>query len=93
MTIAPNNILRAANETIAWGCIYIRNQTLTAETPNKMINNMMEAIHDIPHKLMNWDTASLNSLRIDFGCFPSDAWEGSPDLVKFFDQRLEEYSQ
>ena len=91
--IAPEPILRAAHATIAYGCIFIRNQTLSENVSIQMVNDMMEALHDIPQQLSNWNTSSVDNLRIHLACFPCAVWDGSPDLVTFFKQRLAESSQ
>src|ERR1041384_874016 len=55
MSIAPEPILRAGNDTVAWACIFCRNQTLREDAPVKMLNDAMEAIHEIPRMLVDWD--------------------------------------
>ena len=91
MSIAPEPILRAGNDTVAWACIFIRKQTLREGAPAKMINDAMEAIHGVPQMLTDWRPDALRDIRIHFGCFPASRWPGAPDLVAFFEQRLREY--
>ncbi len=91
MSIAPEPILRAGNHTVAWACIFIRNQTLRDGAPTKMINDAMEAIHAVSQILTNWRPDALQEIRIHFGCFPASRWPGAPDLVAFFEQKLREY--
>ena len=92
MPIAPDPILKAANDTVAWACVYIRNQTLREGTPTKLVNDMMEAIHAVPQMVTNWRDDALHDIRIQFGCFHPERWPGSPDLAAFFEQRLSQYS-
>ena len=91
MSIAPEPILRAGNDTVAWACIFIRNQTLREGAATKMINDAMEAIHAVPEMLTDWRPGALRLIRIHLGCFPASRWPGAPDLVAYFDQRLREY--
>jgi len=36
MSVAPEPILRAGNETVSWACIFCRNQTLQDGAPTKI---------------------------------------------------------
>jgi hypothetical protein len=53
MKIAPEPILRAGNDTISWACIFCRNQSLASTVSTKMINDIMEAIHEVPRMLID----------------------------------------
>jgi hypothetical protein len=91
MSLAPEPILRAGNTTVAWACIFIRNQTLREDVPIRMINDAMDAIHAVPGMLIDWRPDTLSAIRNHLGCFPASRWPGAPDLVAFFEQRLKEY--
>jgi len=91
MSIAPEPVLRAGNDTVSWACVFVRNQTLHDGTSTKMINDAMEAIHAIPQMLINWRPDTLQEIRTHFGCFPASRWPGAPNLVAFFEQRLKDY--
>jgi hypothetical protein len=91
MRIAPEPILRAGNDTVSWACIFCRNQTLQEGTPMKMINDAMEAIHEVPRMLVDWDRHDLAEVRNHLGCFHASRWPGSPNLVSYFDQKLREF--
>jgi hypothetical protein len=93
MSVAPEPILRAGNETVTWACVFCRNQTLKKDVSVKMVNEVMEAIHEVPRMLANWERHDIAELRTHLGCFMASRWEGAPDLVAFFDQRLKEYSK
>src|SRR4051812_36753344 len=90
MSIAPEPILRAANETVSWACIFCRNQTIRDGAPVKMINDLMEAIHEIPRMLLDWEHHTVEDLRLHLGCFPAGRWPAAPDLVAFFDRKLKD---
>ena len=91
MSIAPEAILRAGNGTVSWACIFCRNQTLREGAPVKMINSIMEAIHEVPRMLVDWEHHDLNEVRMHLGCFPVARWPGAPDLGRYFDQKLTDY--
>ena len=91
MSIAPESILRDGNETVSWACIFCRNQTLQDGAPTKMINNAMEAIHEVPRMLIDWERHSLAEIRNHFGCFQSSRWPNAPDLISYFDMKLREF--
>jgi hypothetical protein len=91
MSIAPEPILRAGNDTISWACIFCRNQTLHEGVAIRMLNDAMEAIHEIPRMLIDWERHDVDEVRMHLGCFPASRWPGAPDLVAYFDQRLKDY--
>lgn len=91
MKLAPEPILRAGNDTVSWACIFCRNQTLRDGASSKMINELMEAIHEIPRMMFDWGRHDLKEVRIHLGCFNSSHWTGAPDLVAYFDNRLKDY--
>ena len=64
MSIAPEPILRAGNETVYLACIFCRKQTLQDAAPVKMINGLMEAIHEVPRMLIDWERHNLAELRM-----------------------------
>ena len=91
--IAPTPILRAGLDTVSWACIYGRNQTLQNDCDIKKINELMEAVHEVPRMLMSWTPDRLRELRIHLGCFTSSRYPGAPDLVAYFDSRHDEYTR
>jgi hypothetical protein len=91
MSIAPEPILRAVNETVAWACIFCRNQTLNPSVPIKMLNDAMEAIHAVPYMVLDWERHDLREVRTHLGCFPASRWPEAPDLVVYFDNKLAEH--
>jgi|GEM_PF-6627861 hypothetical protein len=69
MSIAPEPILRAGNDTVSWACIFCRNQTLQEGAPTKMINDAMEAIHEVPRMLIDWERHDLAEVRMHLAGF------------------------
>ncbi len=74
MSLAPEQILRAGNDTVSWACIFCRNQTLNPATPIKMINDLMEAIHEVPRMLVDWKRHDIAEVRLHLSCFRAAAW-------------------
>ena len=91
MSIAPDHILRAACDTVSWATIFCRNATLHDSVSVKMINEVMEAIHEVPRMVLDWGEHDLNEIRNHLGCFDASRWPDAPDLVQYFDNRLEEF--
>jgi len=89
--IAPDPILRAGLSTVWWACVHARNASISPDCDVKMINSLMDAIHDIPSQLMTWSPDRLDTLRLHLSCFDSSQYEGAPDIKKFFEERLAEY--
>jgi hypothetical protein len=89
--VAPEPILRAGNDTVSWACIFCRNQTLQDRVSVKMINEVMEAIHEIPRMMIDWERHNLEEVRIHLRCFNSSRWPGAPNLVAYFDNRLKDF--
>lgn len=89
--IAPSYVMRAGLDTVSWVCIYGRNKSLNPQCELKEMNDLMEAVHEVPRMLMSWNEGRLREIRIHLGCFHSERFPGSPDFVAYFDRRLEEY--
>ena len=90
MALAPKPILLAGLETCHWAWVHVRNATLSPSVDGKHINEVAEALHEIPFFLMNWERTSLDDLRLHLRCFDARRWPG-PDFLQYFDQRLKEY--
>ena len=79
MDIAPQPILRAGNDIVSWACIFCRNQTLHTGISVRMINDVMEAIHEVPRMLIDWEHRDVAEVRTHLGGFPASRWPGAPD--------------
>lgn len=91
MRIAPEPILRAGNDTVSWACIFCRNQSLGNTVSAKMVNDVMEAIHEVPRMLVDWECHDLAEVRLHLSGFQVSRWPGAPDLVSYFDSKLKEF--
>src|ERR1700744_5130319 len=89
MALAPESILRAGNETIYWACVFCRSHVRLQ--PAEMVFELMDAIHEVPRMLTNWERHSVADVRFYLGCFNASQWPEAPDLVAYFDRRLAEY--
>lgn len=96
MATAPEPYLSAGLDTVRCALVCCRNWTLNDAASVKQVNDLMEAIHEIPAMLMNWRPDSLDEIRTHLGCFQFEHWRNLtgetgvsvPDLVAWFDQRL-----
>ena len=99
MTIAPEPILKAALTTLHWATVLCRNWTLRPDVPVKMVNDLMEAIHEVPSILMHWnDQHSLEEILVQLSSFDERSWQQVdrdvfpvPNLTAFFRDRLQEF--
>ena len=88
---APPPVMRAGLDTVAHLCVHARNKSLRAECEIKEMNDLMEAVHEVPQMLMNWNSRRLEEIRLHLSCFRSEWYPGAPDFVAYFDRRLEDY--
>lgn len=56
-----------------------------------MFNDAMEAIHEVPRMVVDWEHHDLAEVRMHLGCFHAERWPGAPNLVTYFDQRLKDF--
>ena len=54
MTLPPEHILRGALRVLSRAAVYTRNWTLGEQVTRKQINDLWEAIHEIPDLLTRW---------------------------------------
>ena len=93
MAIAPEAILRAANETVYVACVDCRMAAYQRRASPEMVAELMDAIHDVAHALVNWRPHhSAEYIRSHLGCFESGKWPEMRNLVEVFDAKLKEYA-
>jgi len=88
---APREILDAALFTLRQACVHSRNLTLGDGTDIRQVNELMEAVHELPHFLVNRSDDRLNELRLHLSCFDHTKFPGSPNLLELFNTRLENH--
>ncbi len=99
MPTAPEPFLSAGLDTVHFALVCCRNWTLDENASVKQVNDLMEAIHEVPRMLMNWQAHSLDELRTHLDCFHVKEWREFmgedaatvPDLVQRFDRRVSEF--
>lgn len=100
MTLAPEPILKAALMTLHWAIVFGRNSTLCPNVPVEMVNDLMEAIHEVPSTLVHWkEKYSLDEILLHLSGFDERSWKqrvdndifSVPNLVEFFQDRLKEF--
>jgi hypothetical protein len=91
--LAPDPVMRAALDVLGHACVFVRNATLAPDASVKMINLLMEAIHDIPFQLKTWNDDRLDLLRLHLRCFDSTLYPGAPNFLDRFEMLLTSYSQ
>jgi len=86
--LAPEPILRAALAVLHFAAVTTRNWTLADDISRKQINDLWEAIHEIPDLIKRWrgDEDSLRELRMYLQEY--DRRWSSPKLERIFDQAL-----
>jgi hypothetical protein len=62
MALPPENILRGALRVLSVAAVQTRNWTLADEVSRKQINDLWEAIHEIPGLLTRWRDDSESEL-------------------------------
>jgi hypothetical protein len=89
MNPAPEPILDAALLTLHRALVHARNLTCRPDTDTaKHVNDLMEALHEIPDFLAHWDLHDIDELRLHLRCFDHTRWPGAPNLVQLFDSTL-----
>lgn len=56
-----------------------------------MINDAMEAIHEVPRMVVDWQRHDLAEVKMHLGCFHASRWIGAPNLVTYFEQKLKDF--
>ena len=87
-TLAPEPILRASLRVLHVAAYTTRNWTMGEEISRKQINDLWEAIHEIPDRIKRWgrDEECLRELRMYLKEY--DRRWSSPKLEQIFDQAL-----
>lgn len=92
MKLAPQNILKAALVTLERAILSLRNATYPGnELSQQAINDLADALHNIPKSLLNWDeTKDLEEIRLFLKSFDRSLWPGesAPDLLAIFESEL-----
>jgi len=90
--LAPEPVMRAALDVVGHACAFAWNSTLTPDVSVKMINELMEAIHDVPSQLRTWNDERIETLRIHLRCFDFTQYPGAQNLLDRFEMLLASYN-
>jgi hypothetical protein len=85
--MAPEPIMRAALDTLHWATVCCRNWTIREGVSREQINDLMEAIHEVPVMLLEWERHGVADVRLHLACFKHKRWK-EPSLVTVFNDRL-----
>ena len=97
--LCSERILKAALNTTHRGLVFIRNATLTRDIDPKCLNELAEALHELPamvQQVQNFrggEAQLIELIRTHLGCFDSSKWPGSPNLVVIFEDELSRAQQ
>lgn len=101
MNIPPEPILHATLATLHHATVACRNWTLRKDVPIQMVNDLMEAIHEVPAFLADWDRHSVDEISLHLSGFDAKSWRGRVDqqvfhvfdLVEVFQDRREQFEE
>jgi hypothetical protein len=86
--IAPEPTLRAALRVLYVAAYTTRNWTLSEGTSRKQINDLWEAIHEIPDLLKRWDAPEKCEAELKMYLREYDSKWQTPKLEAIFEQAL-----
>jgi hypothetical protein len=64
MALPPDDILRGALRVLFISAVYTRNWTLSDEVSRQQINDLWEAVHEIPDLLTRWHDDGESEIRM-----------------------------
>jgi hypothetical protein len=84
--LAPEDVTRGALRVLFVAAYTTRNWTLSENVTRKQINDLWEALHNVPDLLMRWDGTPRMEKELE-GYFAeyTGKWK-SPDLVSMYKQ-------
>ena len=86
---APDYVIEAVMDTLKWAMVYCRNYTLQEQVDIQQVNQLMDAIHEVPSILCRWPDGALEEIMVHLACFNHTKWNDAPDLVKYLENAIE----
>ena len=87
---APDHIIEAILDTMKWVMVYCRNYSIDENADTKQVYELMDAIHDILDQMYHWSNDDgIAKIKLYLSYFDHQKWDGSPDLVAYFDAAME----
>jgi hypothetical protein len=87
--LAPEPTLRAALRVLHVAACTTRNWTVSEDISRKQINDLWEAIHEIPDLLKRWDRPAECEAELRMYLREYDAKWPTPKLESIFEQALQ----
>lgn len=85
-SLAPEDVTRGALRVLFVAAYTTRNWTLDETISRKQINDLWEALHNVPDLLMRWDDTPRMVKELEGYFFEyTDKWK-SPNLVNIYEQ-------
>jgi len=84
MNKAPEEVIKAILDTLGYATVYCRNYTLRNGAEVQQVNELMEAIHDLPSQIYHWQDDGVERIKLHLECFDHNKWQGSPNLSMYF---------
>lgn len=86
--IAPEQILRAALQVLHVAACTTRNWSVSKNVSRKQINDLWEALHEIPDLLKRWDRPSDCEAELKMYLREYDSKWNQPSLQGIYEQAL-----
>lgn len=85
---APEEIMRAALRVLYVAGYTTRNWTLSEDVSRRQINDLWEAIHEIPNLLARWDSTDDHEAELGRYLREYDNKRSTPRLQEIYDKEL-----
>ena len=86
---APDYTIEAVPDTVKWAMVYCRYYAIDENADTKQVYELMEAVHDISDQMYRWSDNGVDQVKLHLSCFDHHKWDGSPDLITYFEGALE----
>lgn len=89
---APDTYMSACVQVIYQAAVYARGEANSGKIDARHIADLMDAIHNIPEHVENWERCNVELLRNAFLGSYQEKWasRGGPALLDIFDQVLKQ---
>lgn len=89
MAVAPEPFRTACVEVLHNAAIKARVMAWDEEFDKEQLRDLMDAVHNIPRWLNNWQRCDVNELRQSLAYYDQQwASKGWPNLTKIFDENV-----
>jgi hypothetical protein len=88
-SFAPSDVMFATLKTLFCAAYTTRNWTLGEEVTRKQINDLWEALHNVPDLLTRWEGSQTEEEIVSYLREYSEKWK-APDLLERYKIHLNE---